>query len=197
MAPPRDPKHRQVALALFAGNTAEQASESAGYDIKASSFGPNARKRAQREDIRSYLAELRSAPPSGHVLQEIERAEIQREYLLGQTWDELQFNFVDYLGPPDENGKRSFDVSLVPRHLMGRLDELWLAADGTVMKLKGPSKVVNRRFAADLQGFMQTKHEITGRDGGPIETAEVGDTEVLRRVAAFLRQRVPALEGEG
>lgn len=60
MAVLKDRRHECVAQALFCMKTPEEASHEAGYDHKASSFAPNARKRAQREDIKGRVAELQS-----------------------------------------------------------------------------------------------------------------------------------------
>lgn len=56
----RNPKHEIVAQELAAGKTPEQASDLAGYDRSASSFASNARKRAQRKDIRERLKEIQA-----------------------------------------------------------------------------------------------------------------------------------------
>lgn len=191
----RNPQHQKVALALFAGNSPEEASTAAGYPVKASSFAANARKRSQREDIRAEVARMHAEANA----KDVELAEIRREYLLAQTFDELQFNLDDYLAPADAHGNREFKLGQASRALMGRVEEISIGHGqyGTTIKVKGPGKLANRRFAAELQGFLVGKHELTGKDGGPIETEDVSETEMLRRVAAFLRQKVPALEGDG
>jgi hypothetical protein len=53
-----NPRHERVAQLLAAGCSAEDASAQAGYDIRTSSFAPNARKRAQRRDIQTRRKEL-------------------------------------------------------------------------------------------------------------------------------------------
>lgn len=59
MPPLRDPAHERVAQALAAMKTPVQASREAGYK-DGTSFAPNARKRAQRKDIRARVAELQA-----------------------------------------------------------------------------------------------------------------------------------------
>lgn len=51
-------QHERVAQLLATGCSAEDASAQAGFNVKASSFAPNARKRAQRPDIRERVKEL-------------------------------------------------------------------------------------------------------------------------------------------
>src|SRR5215469_8473067 len=59
MPPLPDHRHEIVARALAAGGTQCEASKIAGYP-DGSSFVPNARKRAQRADIRARKLELES-----------------------------------------------------------------------------------------------------------------------------------------
>lgn len=178
----RHPKHEAVAQALFAGQTAEQASEAAGYPTGASSFAPNARKRVQREDIQARVAELRAA----FVAADEERASIALGYLLARIYEDLQYNVDDYLSPPDKHGMRYFDISRAPRNVLGRLSELAIepSEHGTKIKVKGIDRIGLIRTAAELQGFIKSKHELTGKDGGPIEaSAELSENEMLRRIA--------------
>jgi len=55
----RDPRHEMVAREMALGKSAVEACEIAGYPA-GSSFGPNARKRAQRLDIKARIAELQA-----------------------------------------------------------------------------------------------------------------------------------------
>ncbi len=59
MPPLRDPGHERVARALAEMKTPVQASREAGYK-DGTSFAPNARKRAQRKDIRARVAEIQA-----------------------------------------------------------------------------------------------------------------------------------------
>lgn len=161
----RNPKHEKVALALFAGQDNDGASAAAGYDAKASSFSANANKRAQRHGIPERVAELRAPKDAA----DIERAEIKKEWLLAQTYDGLQFNIDDYLGPANKHGFREFKLD-APRHILGRLAELSIGHGqyGSTIKIKGNDKLGLMRFAAELQGFLKQKHEHAGPDGGPM-----------------------------
>lgn len=54
----RNSKLEIVAQALAKGKSAEEASTLAGYDTEASSFAPNARKRAQNKGVRARVVEI-------------------------------------------------------------------------------------------------------------------------------------------
>jgi hypothetical protein len=73
----RDPRHEIVAQAIASGKAAVEASEEAGYP-PGSSFAANARKRAQRLDIKARVAELQ-APAEARA--EMANA-VSREWLL-------------------------------------------------------------------------------------------------------------------
>lgn len=60
MAALENRRHERVALSLAQGKTAEEASRDAKYPTEASSFVQNARKRAQRKDIKARAAELQT-----------------------------------------------------------------------------------------------------------------------------------------
>ena len=162
----RNPKHEKVALALFAGQSDEDSSAAAGYDTKASSFAANARKRAQRHGIPERVAELRAE----HAAKDEEGASLTLDYMLTKIRGHLEFNVDDYLGPPDEHGRRSFDIGRVPRHKLARLSELALEPSkyGIKTKVKGSDPVSLMMLAARLQGMLTDKHELTGKDGAPL-----------------------------
>lgn len=178
----RNPRHEAVAQALFAGQKPEQASEAAGYDVKASSFAPNARKRAQRADIRARVEQLRA----GYVAKDVAAAGVSLDYMLTRLRDDLEFNVDDYLAPV-KRGQRRFAIGETPRKILGRLSELTIEPGrfGVKTKVKGHDPIALMRLAAELQGFIRSKTELTGRDGGPIETAAVmaSENELFRRIA--------------
>lgn len=108
-----------VAQELAAGRSPEEASATAQYPTDASSFKPNARKRAQRKDVVARIAEIR-APA-------IARAEasagVTVEWMLTKLHDLAEYNADDYLAPCDENGQRFYDLNKVSRAMLGRLSE--------------------------------------------------------------------------
>lgn len=77
----RNHKLEKFAQELALGRTPSEASATAGYAENASSFGPNARKRAQDKRVKARVAELR-APG----IEAAERdAEINTEYVLNRA----------------------------------------------------------------------------------------------------------------
>jgi hypothetical protein len=162
----RNPKHEKVALALYAGQDNDAASAAAGYDTKASSFSANAKKRAQRHGIPERVAEKRAE----HAAKDEQGAGLTLDYMLTRIRTHLEFNVDDYLGAPDEGGRRSFDIGRVPRHLLGRLSELAIEPSkyGIKTKVKGTDPVSLMTLAARLQGMLTEKHEHSGKDGSDL-----------------------------
>jgi hypothetical protein len=78
-----------VARLLFAGKNVYDASRGAGYPDDASSFAPNARKRANRPDVRARVAELQERAAYA--------AEVNKTYLLLRLRELLEANIGDYL----------------------------------------------------------------------------------------------------
>lgn len=166
----RNPKHEIVAQELAAGHTPEQASETAKFP-KGSSFAANARKRAQRKDIKARVAEIQEPMA--------ERAGITAEYLLAKLDNYTDYNIDDYL-TADENGRRFLDVSNVPRQTLSRLSELSqevMSLGGkrsklrtiTKTKIKGYDPIGAMRLMAQIAGLLKPeKVELTGKDGTPI-----------------------------
>lgn len=172
----RNRQHEIVAQELAAGRSAEEASATAGYPA-GSSFAANARKRAQREDIKARVMEIR-APA---IERSAEGAGLSCEYMLARLRHLSDFNVEDYLSRPDRRGRRFFDIGRVPREVLGRLAELQL--DETTQgggkrrkrvvlrtKLKGHDPVAIFTLAARLQGLIKDKTALTNPDGdGPAE----------------------------
>lgn len=112
----RNQRLETVAQELACGHSPDEASRIAGYDQRASSFSPNARKRAARKDVQARLAEIRA--PGVHA------AEVTTEWMLTKLREFAEYNIDDYLTPPDARGQRFIDISRAPRALLARLSEL-------------------------------------------------------------------------
>ena len=169
-----------VARELAAGKTPIEASRIAGY-AEGSSFAKNASKRAHRPDVQARVAELR-APG-------IKRAEeaigITTEYLLAKLDNLTNYNIDDYLGPPDKQGRRFFDISRVPREVLGRIAELSQeTTEGkrrTLLRtrIKGYGVIDGIRLMAQIKGLMAPEK----RDLTVHATDQMTDDE-LARIAA-------------
>lgn len=200
MAGLRDPRLELFARELTAalndgvshGEAAEIAGQAAGYPVGRNfkTFAANCRKRAQREDVQSRVAELR-APG-------IERAEqglgITTEYLLAKLDNLTNFNIEDYLSPGKKGSARFLDVATAPRHVLGRLSELSQESSEngerkTLVRtrLKGYNVIDGIRLMAQIKGLMAPeRREMTLRPANNMTDDE------LARIAAGGRPRADA-----
>lgn len=101
------------------------------------------------------------------------------------------FNLDDYLGPPDEDGHRYYDLRLVPREKMALLTEMTLEThtirggenrpDREVkkIKLKGPDKLPQQR------GILETMAKLMGWNAPDKSIVAVTDLrDLLREIDA-------------
>ncbi len=108
--------HRLIWTGTKRKDALDQAYKSAGYEGDQKYLSDNARKLANRTDVKARLAELSeyAATMAG----------------LDAGWAQLKLkalvesNLDDYLAPPDANGVRRFDLSKVSREKLGLLLEL-------------------------------------------------------------------------
>jgi hypothetical protein len=174
----RNPKHEIVAKALALGKTAEQASASpdaAGnpvYDPAASSFASNARKRAQRPDIRRRVDEIR-ATISDRADKDLG---LCADYMLAKLRSYVDVNLDDYLSKPDQDGERHYTLANVPRELLGRLAGITLGRELTgrgkrrrlrtfVADVTPVSPLAAMTLGARLQGLLRDKVALTDPSG--------------------------------
>ena len=108
-------------------------------------------------------------------------------------------NMLDYV-TPQEDGTAYVDLSALTRDQAAAISEVTVESyteghgEGAVPVKRVKFKLSDKRSAlVDLgkhMGMFVQKHEITGKDGGPIETKDVSDTEAARRVAYMLGQAI-------
>jgi hypothetical protein len=168
----------------------ERAGKAAGYPAgkTAKTFAANCRKRAQRADVCSRVAELRAVG-----LQKAEESlGITTEYLLAKLDNLTSYNIDDYLTAPDRAGKRFLDISSCPREVLGRISELSQEVTGGKRKLlrtkvKGYAVIDGIRLMAQIKGMMAPEK----RDLTIHATDQMTDDE-LARIAAGGREGDPA-----
>lgn len=175
----RDPRlelfARELAAALNAGIPASDAAVQAAREARytGSSVASNARKRAQRKDVKTRVAELR-APG-------VKRAEeaigITTEYLLAKLDNLASFNLNDYLGDPDEKGERAYTLVGVSPAVVGRLSA---AKIGRIARGRGKKRTV-LNYVADVAGHdpiaaLKLMAQIKGLMAPDTHKHEVGDT---------------------
>lgn len=177
--------HRLVYAGGKPKESAIGAYRAAGYETGEEYVAQNSRKLRQRKDIRSRLAELSAFAAK---LAGIDAAWALVE--LKSLHDEVKnFNLDDYLGPPDAEGNRYYDLSKVPREKLGLLIEYSMETasekageDGETreirkVRIKGPSKAPERvailALMARIQGWeAPRKNEHAGPGGGPINVVQ-------------------------
>jgi hypothetical protein len=202
----RDPRleifARELAAALNnavpPSEAAVQAATEARYPPakRASTFAANARKRAQRADVSKRVAELR-APG---IRKAEEAIGITTEYLLAKLDNLTNFNIDDYLTGRDKAGRRTLDLSDVPRDVLGRLSEVAQDVVETGgkkarrslvrTKIKGYGVIDGIRLMAQIKGLMAPEK----RDLTIHATDQMTDDE-LARIAAGGSQGAPATPG--
>lgn len=191
---------RELTVALNEGvpasDAAVRAGEGAGYPRgnSAKTFAANCRKRAQRKNVQDRIAELRAPGIKGAEA----KLGITTEYLLAKLDNLTNFNIDDYLTGRDKAGRRTLDLSDVPREVLGRLSE---AAQEVVetgskksrrtlvrTKIKGYGVIDGIRLMAQIKGLMAPeKRELTVH-----ATDQMTDDELARIAAGGGARAAPA-----
>ena len=163
----RDPQHEMIAQRMAAGMDVYAANEAAGYDPKASSFKPNARKRSNRPEVRARIGELMDRAA--------EIAEIDAGYVLHKLNGLLQFNVDDFLGAPLDNGQRVLDVSRASREDLDRVAELAQEVLQRRGRKDGPQSILRTKVKGyDKVAILGHMARIVGAERDPTADALVG-----------------------
>jgi hypothetical protein len=195
-----NPKHerfcQEVHKRIWAGGAVSDSRTEAyklvGFDSSDTCVADNARKLANRKDVKARLAELAEYAAK--------LAGIDAAWGMVKLRQLVEFNLDDFLSPPDAMGYRYFDLSEVPSEKIGLLAELSLEqvheAGATKddpgreirkVRLKGSDRISALSLMAKIGGWeAPVRKEITGAGGGPIETRELGalSDEELEQIAA-------------
>lgn len=163
----------------------------------------NARRLAGQKQIRERLAELADFAAKLAGI-DASWAMVELKSLLA---DVRGFNLDDYLGPPDEDGNRYYDLSKVPRDTLGRLTEYSIESSTVFVgegedkepreirkvRLKGPSKtpeaVAILALMARIQGWEAPKKiaPTNAAGDGPAEVnLNTTDEDRTRALQAFI-----------
>lgn len=161
----------------------------------------NARRLAGQKQIRQRIAELADFAAKLAGI-DASWAMVELKSLLAEV---RGFNLDDYLGPPDEEGNRYYDLSSVSREMLGRLTEYSIESatefDGKYkeprqirkVRIKGPSKapeaVAILALMARIQGWEAPKKiaPTNAAGDGPAEVnLNTTDEDRTRALQAFL-----------
>lgn len=128
---------------------------------------PNTRKLCGREDVKARLSEL--ATKSATI------AELDAGWgmiKLKKLADSIEeFNLDDYLGPPNAEGRRYYDLSEVPREKLAILSEL---------SIQDTTTTVDRD-----DGLSETHHNRTMKLKGPAKTDVIGPLALMARIGGW------------
>jgi hypothetical protein len=143
-----------LAQLLFAGKDTYDASRGAGYADDASSFASNARKRANRREVKARVAELQERAAG--------MAEIDKTFILLWLRDLLEANLADYLEPQGTPGRALSIDDCTPEQIL-LLNELVRGPKGQI-KVKLHDKVAILGLLAKIAGIDrdQTAGALTG-----------------------------------
>lgn len=175
-----NPHHERFCQEIAQGRMQDEAYELAGYSKN-----------------RGNASRLRSDPKIAARIQEIleagaERAEITRERVLAELG---RIGFNDIRKVFSENGalKRVEELDDDAAAAVAAIEVVTRRVPGGdadevehVAKIKTWDKRAALVDIAKMQGWLVDRHEHTGKDGGPIETADVSENEAARRVAFLL-----------
>src|ERR1700722_8688298 len=114
----KNAKHERFAQEVAKGKTGIEAYVAAGYSPDVG----NAGRLTKNDRIRTRIDEI--------LTNGAKRAEIDVAWAMGELkrmfGEARDFNLDDYLGPPDDEGNRYYDLSLVPREKLALLTEMTL-----------------------------------------------------------------------
>lgn len=153
-------RHELFAQEIAKGATQIEAYVKAGYEP----IEPNASRLIRNAKVSARIAEIKAAAA--------ERVEIDEAYVLSTIKDTV------------ERCKQAEPV----RDRKGEI-VLTETPDGSVAPayvFNAPSVLKGAELLGKHLGMFVEKHEHTGKDGGPIETADLTDTEKARRIAFVL-----------
>jgi len=186
-----NPKHERFAQALADGKSQFEAHGIAGYKAHRGNASSLAQDKSIVERVAEILAEREHVQAEGLKLA-IEQTGITKARVL-EEYAKLGFaNMLDYMRV-GHDGDPVLDFSALTRDQAAALVEVTVedfkdgrgedARDVRRVKFKlGDKKGALDSIAKHLGMFIE-KHEHTGKDGGPIETAEVSAEERAARAA--------------
>jgi hypothetical protein len=137
----RNPRHEAGAQALAAFKSNAEAAIAAGFDAAGTSFESNARKFANRKDIRRRVVEIQRRGA--------EMAEVEAGFIILGLRDLLRYNLDDFLTKAefDEKGnvtkRRRLDIDRATREQLERIEEFATEPrkHGWFMKIRGYSRL--------------------------------------------------------
>lgn len=139
--------------------------------------------------FKTFIDAMRQASITSTVMSRTEM--LERLSNLGRT---NMSDLVEWRTTPCENAEGEEieqsawaikESAMLNPHQMASIAEVIAGRDG--FKIKQHSPLVAMKQLADIEGYnAPTKQEVTGKDGGAIETADMSERELARRIAFAL-----------
>lgn len=187
------PKREAFAQAVASGMTQADAYRSA-FDtsrMKAETVQQKASRLMADGTVRARVKELQEAAASAAVMTRREALERLSAFARANLADLIEFG--EYEVGSDEDGKpiiqaawKIRDAALIDPIKMAAISELTAGRDGIKIKTHSPLHAIQQ--LAKMQGWESaTKHELSGPNGGPVETVDLSklsDTALAELMAA-------------
>jgi phage terminase small subunit len=188
---PLNEKQRRFAHEYLKDQNATQAAIRAGYSKKTA--GSQGFDLLKHPEIRAVL--------SSKLAKIEERAEFTAEQAIRQLERMVMFD-VRKLFHPNGSPKEITELDDETATVVAGLDVVeqyeGTGADrqftGYLKKYKLSDRLSAVNTALKMFGKLSDKHEITGKDGGPIQTEELSPNDIARRIAFTLAQGLKAKE---
>ena len=184
------PKQEAFCLAyLQTGNASEAYRRSySAENMKPETVSRNAKALLDNSKIATRLAELNAAAVSAAVMTRQEALERLSTFARTDLADLVEFGSYE-IGEQDgqpviQASWHIRDSILQDPKKLAAISELSATKDGIKIKTHSPLHAIQQ--LAKMQGWESaTKHELTGKDGGPIQHQDISDDQLKEKLAAL------------
>lgn len=184
------PKMEAFCLAyLKSGNASEAYRQSYNAEnMKPETVNRTAKELLDNPKITARLAELNAAAVSAAVMTRQEALERLSTFARTDLADLVEFGSYE-IGEQDgqpviQAAWKIKDSILQDPKKLAAISELSATKDGVKIKTHSPLQAIQQ--LAKMQGWESaTKHELTGKDGGPIQHQDISDDQLKEKLAAL------------
>lgn len=183
----KNAKHERFAHGIVAGKSGREAYREAGYSATDGAADTNASRLLKKAQVAARIAELKGKAA--------EAAGITAKRVLDELAKIGFANIEDYIRITSD-GDPAVDLSKMTRDQAAAVAQISVEdfKDGRGEDARDVRKITfklhdKRAALVDLGkhlGLFKDQVEVAGKNGGPIETKDVGELEVARRIAFLL-----------
>lgn len=183
-------KQEAFALAYFETGNASEAYRRAynAENMKPESINRKAKEMLDHGKITARLVELNARAVSSAVMTRKEALERLSTFARTDLADLVEFGSYE-IGEQDgqpviQAAWKIKDSILQDPTKLAAISELSATKDGVKIKTHSPLQAIQQ--LAKMQGWESaTKHELTGKDGGPIQHQDISDDQLKEKLAAL------------